>query len=1479
MAVDNQWVADIEFRIDAARTVAELKRIEEELSDAAQSAGDSSDAFDALSSRITTAMDRASQEVSKATNRITSELSSWKQQFNEDINLSFATGDDSGGLQRMEAMLKTNRSEVEAMIAAHRTLGATAPQAYQQVTAEMARQEQALERLNAAQEARKIGQYTADMSRLEKANFNLTRSTQELAEAERELANTPTTASTGDLTAARNRVADATDKVTAAEREWDQALRSTQGSYDRMEAAMNSYRQTVNENESGLSRAAIAAQRFEEAYTAAGRAVDKAKDAYDNEDLRNMDRYAREAAAAVKELETAYVQSNRASAAEAQKLEQAQERLAQSFENLNYGNQASQVNSVSVAEQKLAAAKRRTSAAVQEYNAAIASGNTDAVITATNRLATAQNEQARAAQNLSRAQDEVVGREEANRYALYEVGTTYLTIAASITAAGTATLKAAADMESGMIGIQRTSGASAEEMVDLEASMIDLIQTMPVAADELLAMAERAGQLGIAAEDVDNFTESTSKLVAISDTLSATEAAEYLGRIANLTGMKNTADGFQLLADSIAAAGVEAAATDQEIAETAEEVAMAAAGANFAADEVIGLATAFASLGVPPERARSVIQNLVTVMNTGLRGANDSIQQSADIMGITAEKAAALWEHNPTEFIAELARSMQGFSGAQVGQALADIGIEGMRAVPVMQAIIQDFDSAAAAGEGVKSVFETAIDTANFENAAGTLDEMFAPVMESLAGKFQIFLNSVIVAGAAVGGVLAPAAVALLDIVTPLVQMFSEFVATPIGSFLTGAVGLIAGAVAAFTAFRGALALSTAAMLAFRQTANQTIGLGMMGQVKMLATTFGQVTGATNLYAAASARAADTSTRGLKATIDGNGRLVTSLSRVRGAVGTAFNAVGGWPTLILAAVAAITAMAVEWNKAGVEVSELENRMGDLYTGATDLTSIFRTSASDMENFFGMGSSAVSDYAGDIAELIPLLDDLNAIAGKVPQWTFGDHLNIDAESVKNLRNLRTDLQKFDEQLAQMDFSNMAMGFASIVEASDGSRESLLAILDTMEDVRNAAEVQYELQYNVDLDMNDAEDRLTLATYLMNQAEGAAVGLSGSFTDAELEAAEFAAAIDDIAASLKAYNDELWAASNAEYAFQDALAGAQELLSSGEYSLNQAALDFDYLTEAGKNTQQAFQDIASGATDAAASILEAGGSAEDAEAKLQEGRQGFYDLALEILGSAEAAQEFTDKWYGVPENLLFELLTNGTIDTANMSTEELLTLLDDLPPNTDVKVTGLTDQAIEDIEAVGYEVTHLPDGTVVVTSETKKAREGFQRLYNDWNGINLFWWVNWQETGTRRRGGSASRSANGGYVYASGGHAGYAGGGQVGYYTGQGGKWDPAGIVHRGEYVIPKWGVDQSTGLPKADILGRLTKGSPSAGRDRGYANGGLASGSILAGGIVDLGPSTIRAIADAVQPMLELDGKMVAENTSRQYSDFSRAGAM
>lgn len=110
--------------------------------------------------------------------------------------------------------------------------------------------------------------------------------------------------------------------------------------------------------------------------------------------------------------------------------------------------------------------------------------------------------------------------------------------------------------------------------------------------------------------------------------------------------------------------------------------------------------------------------------------------------------------------------------------------------------------------------------------------------------------------------------------------------------------------------------------------------------------------------------------------------------------------------------------------------------------------------------------------------------------------------------------------------------------------------------------------------------------------------------------------------------------------------------------------------------------------------------------------------------------------------------------------------------------------------------------------------------------------------------------------------------------TGGYTGQGGKYEPAGVVHRGEYVIPKRDVNQATGLPYAHALGKLMQGQ------QGYYGGGpvgVAASSGI-GGTVSLSAGTIQQIAAAVPKYLVLDGQIAAKATSKQFAHETAVGA-
>ena len=100
--------------------------------------------------------------------------------------------------------------------------------------------------------------------------------------------------------------------------------------------------------------------------------------------------------------------------------------------------------------------------------------------------------------------------------------------------------------------------------------------------------------------------------------------------------------------------------------------------------------------------------------------------------------------------------------------------------------------------------------------------------------------------------------------------------------------------------------------------------------------------------------------------------------------------------------------------------------------------------------------------------------------------------------------------------------------------------------------------------------------------------------------------------------------------------------------------------------------------------------------------------------------------------------------------------------------------------------------------------------------------------------------------------------YASGG----FTGRGGKYDPAGVVHRGEFVVPKEMVNQNTGLPYANALGQIMQG---------YSGGGYVRPSpavnVKTGGMVELSPTDRALLAAAGNVVLTLDGKVVAASVN------------
>ena len=119
--------------------------------------------------------------------------------------------------------------------------------------------------------------------------------------------------------------------------------------------------------------------------------------------------------------------------------------------------------------------------------------------------------------------------------AFQEVGGAITQVGAVASAGGALFVKQAMDFEKGMIAVQKTTGVSGEKMAEFTEGIREAAREMPIAHGELAELASIAGQLGVAHDDLLEFTK-TMAMVGTATSLSASEASESFARFTNITG-------------------------------------------------------------------------------------------------------------------------------------------------------------------------------------------------------------------------------------------------------------------------------------------------------------------------------------------------------------------------------------------------------------------------------------------------------------------------------------------------------------------------------------------------------------------------------------------------------------------------------------------------------------------------------------------------------------------------------------------------------------------------------------------------------------------------------------------------------------------------------------------------------------------------------------------------------------------------------
>lgn len=291
------------------------------------------------------------------------------------------------------------------------------------------------------------------------------------------------------------------------------------------------------------------------------------------------------------------------------------------------------------------------------------------------------------------------------------------------------------------------------------------------------------------------------------------------------------------------------------------------------------------------------------------------------------------------------------------------------------------------------------------------------------------------------------------------------------------------------------------------------------------------------------------------------------------------------------------------------------------------------------------------------------------------------------------SLTANVDALDRQIGSLQSSNGAN--LQQIRGLEDQRRKYLDLISGIDDMVGSKDK--ELQKQVDV----AE-----AT---NKATGASKDQAAATKDVKVTAEDAAKALDDLLEAFNKLNGVTLTYREAQRDYIEAVQKAGEALAANGKTL-------DINTKAGRDNAAALDGQAKAANElaeaAAREAEKVGGAAAGAsamKASLDASRPALIEQAIRFGMTQEAARAYAASVLGIPEVASTAVLTPG----AALALGELMRVRDavnNVPPSKEVNVGVLSQTAIDKLRDLGYKVTTLPNGTVVVTSNTQPAQAG-------------------------------------------------------------------------------------------------------------------------------------------------------------------------
>ena len=1066
------------------------------------------------------------------------------------------------------------------------------------------------------------------------------------------------------------------------------------------------------------------------------------------------------------------------------------------------------------------------------------------------------------------------------RYALYDVASTLGFASAALAGFATASVAAAVKFESSFTNVDRTIEATGFQLGFIRDQLLVLSREIPLSFQDITQIASLGGQLGVAKSDLAGFTETVAQFSAVTN-VSIDEAAKSFGSLGELLNVPTSE--FQNLGSAIALVGINSVATESEILSVANQIGGVAAAAGLSADYVVGLSSALASLRLPPEQSRGALTKVFQQVNRAAADGGVAIQQFATVLGVSTAEATRLAQTDMEGFFNKFITGLSGLDAGQLTTTLDALGLSELRVTNTLTRLAGNLD-----------LVNKSLDLSSEGYDSGAvLAALYAKRVDDIASKFQILINGLQELAATAGTALLPIIGPLLDGFTDFVNVLSDILTTDTGKIFAGIAVGGAALLAVLFAVVGAAALTVASMAAMK-TAMIELGI-----VSKTATTglAGFASGMFGVSTATGGAAAALKIFKFALATTGIGLAVVAL----GTLAAAFLEVGDNSTMAFNRAVSSTAGLSDAVKADTLAYQEAVASGN--TKVAQTFTEFTVAGQEGANKWDENTQRIANSAEVLGTKIPnaffdatgAIDDNTYALGENTRAWFRNQL-LQSETFQQLtgdqafldtwRKLGADFDTVLEISATQGRDGINEYFIGLAEAAYAGGEISAGALNT---IRLSLEGELGL-----FGLLGGRDQFGQLANLLAGAGGALQLVGFGFDDAGTAASDASDGVDDFSGSVggaaaRVYtlvdyaNDLLGVFKRAsDIRFKSELS-ADELADSWDNlsdRIREARMEIDGLV-AGRNVKEYFLSVANAygdelrAGELRAEIADINENIADTQA----------DASTELQGNSKAARQNRSVLSGLINNYedYIAALAESGADQSTLnaavarSKQEFLaqatalgfsnaqlqpyiasfgdmaTVINQVPRN--ITVTANTNPALQALNEFVAQARSAGGAagsafTEAYSESLKKQARGAAILASIQAALAIA--SNPAEPAGRRV--TYSDRANALSVLYNSGQ--YADGG----YTGRGGKYEPAGVVHKGEYVVPKSQVNQSTGLPYANALG----GQLPASRGASYAGGGFVGGA--GGMMVSLSPqdrALLRGVGATGDVIVAVDSREIA----------------